>query len=833
MKEPSLSRKSSAGTIRHSNSSVWNLTKSPSLRSLRHQQHQQRLEPYSPYSRANRSLSRSSSSTSINVSLDENGDSLGSKIPRSFSDMLALPGSPGLLSPCDSFTTGRSLVSSRSVIGLSRLLEDRSEDSSFASPIFSRRSHPLRQRSFHPTSGMPLVSSRTDYSSVRILPESSFTQESTPEPSGDLLQPAPILQSSPLPPLLSPPRPHAANKRRRGGDDSLLDSSIISHSGTPSSISHSGPISYSSPKQARLKRPKFEVTERAIKTIEDISKDQAKNKGFFTASFDILDAETETNDKEQQQIPEEPSQSTKPPSRRISTGPNLSLRPTGTLVVPAAEPKTSLFSARRLFSHTPSFLTRYTDLRKVGNRLFASASSPSLSATLNGTHIPKPKNEDVQVTRKRQELLAFRKMEADRKRREQEEHEQQERERIRREREERERREREELQRRQEAERARLEAERKRREEEERRAREEQERIAKEKAAREREAAEKAAKEKTEQLRREQEQREAQEKLNSSAPSPALEKPSSTGFNFSFGKKPAEFGSETKAPSTEEQSGKTPLLSFGSAPSTAVPSSAGTPVAAADGTGPAKPLFSFGTSTPSAGTTETPKPSFTFGAPSRTASPALTSAGSDAAAKKPMFSFGQTSANNSSAPQAAEPAGNNTPKLNFSFGGSSNPATVTNSPVTGAFTFGGNGNNNNNSASASAAFGGFSTGAAGNANNNGPAPSSNNGGFKFSGTPTSFNFNAMNGSGTPSFSFGGNTSAPVFSAPSAFGNNGNQPSFNGGAPAQGFAFSGQSPANGNGPQGSMFSFTPSGSTQGAPPSRKVLPIRRRLGRPGP
>ncbi|VVT57648.1 uncharacterized protein SAPINGB_P005800 [Magnusiomyces paraingens] len=853
-----LDRKTRVGTIRHGSNSVWNIAKSPSLKSLRQQQRQDAI---SPYNRAG-SLSRSTSSTAINGFLDESFEAPSNgRIPRSFSELNSLPCTPQLLSPKGSPSRRRrsSIVPSGSFIGLSQLLEDASEGDISTSSIFPKT--PFHGSTFR-NSSSPLNSSSFNESMVESSssPQSVLTLEASEQDSN-------ILPAS-LTPLLMLEQAPLENSLKRKRVDNGEKPSYYGHSRSSSSMSNSKnlPLFSSSVYQQRNKRPKFEVTEREIKSIGNVSQNE-QNNGFFTASFDALEAEAKVK-KPLLLTYHEPKQAK--PIAKVSV-----------------EPK-STTSARKLFSNTPSFLTRYTDLRKVGSKFFP-------------LHV-KPKNELADVQKKREELLESRRLEAERLRREEEERIFREQERIRLEREERERKEREERERqerlrREQEERERLERERKAREERERKEREENERKERE----ERERKERELKEKIEREKREKEQQELKEKKRLEeeekkkleekeeektkrleeegkqksgeiTPQPLDASSSSTPiFTFGASKAPS---SDTKD-STEEP--KKPAFNFGSNSAFTTetktdekdvlpkPLFGSINKPSNDSSKPSSPLFGQGSS--ALGTTTTQKPLTTGGEPKSLFGTPTSSTPSTPKMEdgfKPKFSFNFNSGANSTNPTTTTTTATSTSATSSSFGSSGINATtagasgsstggfnfnnknnnvgssatgfnLNNSTSTGfnfnsgnnagAFKFNGsNNNNNNNNTTGGFTFNGSSPATPTNNSFNfssAPAPAVST--FKLSSAPTSFDFNAMSGGngGAGGFTFGGsNTSAPIFTGGNAFGNNNNAQ--NGQQQPQTFNF--------NGPSSQSFVFTGQAEANSSQPpaGRKVLPIRRRI-----
>lgn len=845
------------GSIRHSASSVWTLRKSESLRSLKSPRslHQLRAEPY-PKSQ-NRALVRSQSRSPIKgtgdiasiikspslrsfapsshtpvkeYGIDEetfeslsvpsnnaschgkNDNKISSqrKPPRSFSDLLAIPKTNVEKTW---HVPNQTLILSKSIIGLNQHLQNATSKTDISQTL----SEGLEESTLakDPKYQDETINNENKHG-IKPYQTSASIKRFPP------LIPNRKLSSFPSSGALFPPNYNSNNlnnlKRKTSSISSEVDKIKTQNRTTPldgrtPSTSLSSPPYSSRP----YKRPKFEITERNIKTIDEISADREKRDGFFSASTeDQLSNDAQQTENENLNISNgyvsKYSEASPATGQLTTIIDGLQTPKAGSIRDSIAEPKTPQ-SASRFFSYTPAFLGRYSSRRgsslgegslSKSKSIIRSIASSSIIPILPRTPtsiLSRPKQEDEDVKKKRQQLLDFRRMEAERKTRlEQEERDRIERERIQREREERERRER-------------LEREERERQDQLRREQERIERIEREeKERRERQERE----EKERQARKEQEERDriARE---------------------------ARKAKEAEENARKESEAATSAIS--AAPVAPEPSVATENPTITDGT--TAPEIS--DSTPSTftipSTTQTAQPTFKFNfGNSSNASEKLT--GNET---KPSFNFSKSSLPlpvTSNAPTTSNDSSNsnNSGSLNFNFSNTAKPVADSSKPS--MFNFSNTASTSNSSS--------FPTPVP--LFNNSPVNSNSSPGpMTFSKTP-SFNFSS---SGTPGnsstgFSFGNSSqNKPVFSSPSAFGNttttlNGGsapQPSatpsfnFNGSSGfGNGNAFSNNSNASPVTTPGGMFTFNtnPSGTgtpSQPPPSGRKVMPLRRRLGRP--
>lgn len=603
------------------------------------------------------------------------------------------------------------------------------------------------------------------------------------------------------------------------------------------------------------KRPRFEVTERKIKNIEDLTSSNQdslkRHSGFFDASL-ISDSKTDelagtpNNHKENMYIDLSGAV-----DNTSANGSYLTLDPGSPFAHSLDRSLTgsgnSLLSPSSISTRVPHTLT------KPNNRAtFSNSQSLGLGR--------RPKQEDQDIKKKREELLDYRKMEEEK--RVQKERERIEKiERERKEREEKERREREERERiareereriaREERERvAREEKARKEREEKERKEKEEQERKERlERERKEKEEREKAQREREERERLEKEEQERKAKeldqekaANSDVPSTSLESASGSLTEakplFSM---PSSLslssGNKDEAKSTSDETNKPASSLFGNTTQSSDSTNSaftlnkdGATDSTTSGTQPKTVRFNLNnTSTES----NTSKPAgFTFNT-SQSPSPALTPAATNSS-KPSGFNFGNTSGSQSASTTDAKkpfsfsntPAStstDNSAKPIFNLSGNKTFGSNSPSPSPGPLSFNTN-NNTNNSISTSTAFGApktaFGSSGFGASNSRSSSPfgnansqNTNTGNTFGSSANTSNGFGASNsgpGFGNPAFGASNNTSGSPFGAANnnngAFGSSSNL--------GTGFGNTNGSPAFGNSRGNSPFNASTGNMIQG-------------------
>lgn len=542
-----------------------------------------------------------------------------------------------------SYLPSRTLVNSKSIVGLNRYLREGNDGSGFQNNSQnyieeeSSDNLPLRaQHSFRQPSskeievhdeqnhtrnditrlrpGLHQKANHSSRSSLRPLPpvpnksyNSSTYNDSrmiSARTSNNAQPPAQI-------PLIAVLDENKASKRRRPSYDvneagDFIDSHESFDQKHLSTQNLENSHSFDKYLPSRYKRPKFEVTERKIKTIEEIASSTGKNllnksSGFFDASsiseVDDSDDNKENGHEFSTSLASIQS-ATRNESYSLSSADNSFANTSISTTLSFADTTTSELRPSYSFSRF---------LSKASSGLLGRPDKlPKAPSMIRGR---RPKEEDEDIKLKRTQLLDSRRMEAEKKARE-------ERERL--ERIERERREKEERERRE-----REERERREREERERREREERERRERERLEKERLERERREREARKQLEQEQREKEEKERIEREKARVQQEK------------------EQKEQKENEERERKEKELQAQASASeavTAASSAVGTPtVAPASGE-------SIGASA-SASAEPTPKPDFSFnfgGAsinpPSSDLKPLDTKAGDDAGSK-PAFSF--------------------------------------------------------------------------------------------------------------------------------------------------------------------------------------------------